>query len=168
MAIFLNWCSFPPITSFEVVSYRSQMDNNKSFGPCSIPVLLLKILKTHISPLLPSLINDSFLFGFFFPNKLKFAKVTPVFKKGSTQHKYNYRPISVPSFFSKIYEKAMYKRLYGYLECHNILYSLEFGFRQKCSTNHAFISITESIRYPIDNNEFGCGIFIYLKKPLIV
>ena len=42
------------------------MDNNKSFGPCSIPVLLLKILKTHISPLLPSLINDSFLCGFFF------------------------------------------------------------------------------------------------------
>ena len=29
---------------------------------------------------------------------------------------------------------------------------------------HVLISITESIRQSIDNNEFGCGIFIDLKK----
>ena len=40
-----------PVTSVEVDSYISQMDNNKSIGPCSIPVPLLKILKTHISHL---------------------------------------------------------------------------------------------------------------------
>ena len=40
----------------------------------------------------------------------------------------------------------------------------QFGFRQKCSTNHAMIQITESIRNSIDKNEFGCGIFIDLKK----
>ena len=58
----------------------------------------------------------------------------------------------------------MFKRLYGYLESCNILYPIQFGFRQKCSTNHALIQITESIRNSIDNNEFGCGIFIDLKK----
>ena len=58
----------------------------------------------------------------------------------------------------------MCKCLYGYLECHNILYPLQFGFRQKCSTNHALIQITESIRNSIENNEFGCGIFVDLKK----
>ena len=46
----------------------------------------------------------------------------------------------------------------------NILYPLQFGFRQKGSTNHALIQITESISNSIDNNEFGCGIFIDLKK----
>ena len=58
----------------------------------------------------------------------------------------------------------MFKRLYGYLESRNILYPLQFGVRQKCSTNHALIQITESIRNSIDNNEFGCSIFIDLKK----
>ena len=58
----------------------------------------------------------------------------------------------------------MFKRLYGYLECHNILYPPQFGFRQKYSTNHAMIQITESIRNSIDHNEFACGIFIDLKK----
>ena len=58
----------------------------------------------------------------------------------------------------------MYKHLYSYLEYHSILYPLQFGFRRKHSTNHALLSITESIHYSIDNNEFGCGIFIDLKK----
>ena len=86
------------------------MDNSKSIGPFSIPVPLLKVLKTHIAPLLSSLIYDSFLCGTF-PDKLKLAKVTPVFTKGSRQDKGNYRPISVRSIFSKIFETAMYKRL---------------------------------------------------------
>ena len=58
----------------------------------------------------------------------------------------------------------MYHRLYNYLEEFKIVYPLQFGFREKCSTNYALISITESIRKSIDNNEFGCGIFIDLKK----
>ena len=38
----------------------------------------------------------------------------------------------------------MFKRLYGYLEYQNIPYPLQFGFKQKGSTNHALIQITES------------------------
>ena len=157
---------FSPVTSVEVDSYISQMDNKKSIGPYSIPVPLLKILKTRISPLISSLINDFFLCGVF-PSKLKMAKVTPVFKKGSRQDKDDYRPIPVLSIFSKIFEKAKFKHLYGCLESCNILYPLQFGLRQKCSTNHALIQITESVRNSIDNNEFGCGIFIDLKRHFI-
>ena len=74
-----------PFTSVEVGSYISQMDNNKSIHRYSIPFPLLKILRL-ISPLtcISSLINDSFLCGIFL-SKLKLAKVTPVFKKGSRQ-----------------------------------------------------------------------------------
>ena len=157
---FLDTMFLSPVTSVEVDSYISQMDNNKSIGPYSIPVPLLKILRTHIPPIISSLINDYFLCGIF-PNKLKSAKVTPVFKKGSRQDKDNYRPITVLPMFNK---EAMFKHLYGYLEPHNILYPLQFGFRLKCSTSHALIQITESIRNSTDNDEFGCGIFIDLEK----
>ena len=58
----------------------------------------------------------------------------------------------------------MYHRLYRSLEELKMLYPLQFGFREKCSITHALISIMESIRQSIDNNEFGCGIFIDLKK----
>ena len=49
----------------------------------------------------------------------------------------------------------MYYRIYNYLEQSKILYPCQFGFREKCSTTYVLISITE---------EFGCGIFIDLKK----
>ena len=58
----------------------------------------------------------------------------------------------------------MYQRLYSYLEELKILYPLQFGFRDKCSTALALISIAECIRQSIDNDEFGCGVFIDLKK----
>ena len=77
----------------------------------------------------------------------------------------NYRPISVLSNFSKIFEKTMYHHLYKYLEKFKILYPLQSGFRENCSNMHALISITESIRQSIDNNEFVCGKFIDSKKP---
>ena len=58
----------------------------------------------------------------------------------------------------------MYHRLCRYLEHFKIIYTLLFAFREKSSTMHALISITESIRQSINYNEFDCGIFINLKK----
>ena len=59
----------------------------------------------------------------------------------------------------------MHKRLYNFLEGNDILHSLQFRFREKKhSTQHTLISMTETIRKTIDNGNFGCGIFIDLKK----
>ena len=46
----------------------------------------------------------------------------------------------------------------------NLIYSLQFGFRQKYSTVHALISLTESIRKNLDYGQVSCGIFVDLKK----
>ena len=109
------------------------------------------------------LIDDSFLTGQF-PDKLKLAKTMPLYKKGSTLNMNNYRPISLLSIFSKIYENIMYARFYQFLEKSHLVFSLQFGFRAKHSTNHALISITETIKESIDNNKFGCGVFLDLRK----
>ena len=58
----------------------------------------------------------------------------------------------------------MHKRLYEFLEFHNILFENQFGFRKKNSTIFALMEITERIKETIDNGKFGCGIFIDLKK----
>ena len=85
-------------------------------------------------------------------------------KGGSTEEVNNFRPISLLSIFDKIMEKIMHKRLYEFLEHHDILYENQFGFRKKSSTAHSLIEITEKIKESIDNGNFGCGIFIDLKK----
>ena len=58
----------------------------------------------------------------------------------------------------------MYKRLSNFLDINNLIYSLQFGFRPKYSTNHALINLTESIRQSLDKGSFGCGIFGDLQK----
>ena len=79
-------------------------------------------------------------------------------------HYNNYRPISLLSNINKIYEKIMYTRVYNFLNIHNCIYNLQFGFREYHSTNHALLNLTEHIREDLDNNRFACVIFIDLQK----
>ena len=58
----------------------------------------------------------------------------------------------------------MYKRLYTFLNNNNIIYNLQFGFRQQCSTSHALINITENIRKTLDDGNIDCGVFVDLQK----
>ena len=152
-----------PVTSEEIETIIYSLDKNKSTGPYSIPVFLLKVLCTHISCPLEALINQSFEHGIF-PNKSKLGKVNPVHKKDSTDNPSNYRPISVLSIFSKIIEKLMHKHLYNFLDTFQLLYALQFGVRGKHSIIHALISLTESIKNSIDKGKFGCDIFLDLQK----
>ena len=140
-----------PTVPDEVSSIIQSLKKNKSTGPNSIPVKLLKILDPHISVQLSQIINDSFQNGTF-PEKLKIAKVIPIFKKGDASKNSNYRPISLLTIFSKIFEKLMHQRLYNFLELHEILFQMQFGFRNGHSTDHALISLSERIKYTLDSN----------------
>ena len=99
-----------------------------------------------------------------FPDLLKLAKVTLLHKKENKLEFLNYRPISLLSVFSKIYEKLIYSRIYSYLVKKELIYSKQFGFRSNHSTNHAIISITEHIHNLLDNGQYVCGIFVDLEK----
>ena len=136
---------------------------NKSTGPASIPLKLLKIIADIVVVPLCNIINLSFSTGVF-PDILKVAKVIPIHKGGSTEELNNFRPISLLSIFDKIIEKIMHSRLYAFLEEHHILFKNQFGFKKKCSTIHSLIEITEKIKESIDDGKYGCGIFIDLKK----
>ena len=103
-----------PTDEGEAISIISQMQTGKSVGRFSIPLNLFKILKCAIAPSLVVLNNESFCTGIF-PDKLKIAKVIAIHKKGSTDNPSNYRPVSLLSVFSKIFEKLMHKRLYSFL-----------------------------------------------------
>ena len=60
----------------------------------------------------------------------------------------------------------MYKRVYNFLTENNIIYDLQFGFRQKLSASHTLINLTENIRRTLDEGYIGCGIFVDLQKAL--
>ena len=76
----------------------------------------------------------------------------------------NYRPISLLSNINKIFEKLVYSRLYSFLELHNCIFELQFGFRAKHSTQHALASLTEMVKQALDEGNFACGIFVDFAK----
>ena len=88
------------------------------------------------------LFNLSIVKGIF-PDDLKIAKVTPIYKANNSSNISNYRPISVQLCFSKMLERIMYSRLQKYLKDQNILYNKQFGFRTGHSTEHAFAQLVD-------------------------
>ena len=97
-----------------------------------------------------------------FPSLLKTAKVVSVLN--SKLNYSNYRPIFLLSNIEKILKELMYTFLYSFLDYNNIIYDLQFGFRQQHSTFYALINITENIRKALDDGNIGCGIFVDLQK----
>ena len=91
-------------------------------------------------------------------------KVVAHQRKGTSDNPSNYRPISLLSVFSKIIGKLMHRRLHDFLEIDNVIDPLQFGFRKKHSTAHALTSLTEKVKQTIDDGNYGCGVFIDLRK----
>ena len=99
-----------------------------------------------------------------FPDILKVAQVTPIFKKGDAQHLDNYRPVSLLPIFGKIFEKIIYSRLYSFLSAKNVICSQQFGFRRNHSTVHAVNYSVNMVLNGIQNHKHVLGIFIDLSK----
>ena len=87
-----------------------------------------------------------------------------MYKKGSKLECSNYRPISLLSNIDKILERLIYNRLYNFLVKKEIIFLLQFGFRQKYSTTHALIHLTDKIRHEIDKGNYARGIFVDFQK----
>ena len=85
-----------------------------------------------------------------FSSALKNAEVVSFHKKDSKLDFCNYLPISLLSNLDTTLEKLMYTRISEFFSKNKLFYPLKFGFRQKCPTTHALISLTENIMKYLD------------------
>ena len=92
----------------------AQLKSTKSSGAYHIPNKIIKLCTVIISPILTKLFNDSIRQGVF-PDVLKIAQVVPIHKSGSKYKFSNYRPISIISSISKIFQKCLFNQLSSYL-----------------------------------------------------
>ena len=152
-----------PTTPKEVDELIKSFDSSKSAGPNSIPNKVIGQISASIAIPISNIINQSLLKGIY-PSILKISKVIPVHKKDSKLEIVNYRPISLLSNINKIIEKLMFNRLYSFLEFHNCIYDLQFGFREMHSTNHALMSMIQQIRDTMDDGNIAVGVFVDFQK----
>ena len=99
-----------------------------------------------------------------FPDKLKIAKVVPIFKSGDCALTNNYRPISLLPVISKVIEKIIYTQLSLYFESNKKNSDSQYGFRPNRSTEQATLELTDRIISAMDNNDVPIGIFLDLSK----
>ena len=64
-----------------------------------------------------------------FPEQLKVAKFSSIFKVGNVEEIGNNRSISVLPIFSKVLERIMYNRTCQYFKRNGIFFSKQFDFQ---------------------------------------
>ena len=138
-----------------------KLNPRKAVGCDNISQRLLRLSASVISLPLTNLINH-FITNRVWPIAWKSSNITPVFKKGDEMDKTNYRPVSVLTALSKIYERIMYDQIYetfisllspnisGYLKGHS------------CCT--ALLKMTEDWRKGLDEREVVAAVAVDLSK----
>lgn len=154
---------FEPCTEKEILTIINNLDSNSSVGVDGISTKVIKcvkeLIKNRLTISFNKLLNDGS-----FPDSLKIAKVTPIYKSGTRTDPGNYRPISVLPILSKIFEKVIHTRLLNYLNSINFFFDRQYGFRPKSNTLTATIDLVTKIKHSIDNKNIVLGVFIDLKK----
>ena len=119
----------------------------------------LKLAVDNVSKILCNLFNSCVEKGEF-PIAFKKARVVPVHKKGKYDMITNYRPISVLSNISKIFEACIYSRLNHFFTSHNLLSSNQYGYRKERSTELAVFSLIDKVLPAFERKSFCISVFL--------
>ena len=152
-----------PVTEEEIMQQVKNAKNKKSKDHDKFDMCLVKKIIPYIVKPLAHICNTSLMNGIF-PDRMKIARVIPLFKNGDVKEFSNYRPVSILPQFSNILEKVFHNRLMSFINDKQILNNSQFGFRKNMSTALAIIELVEEITTAIDEGKTTVGVFIDLKK----
>ena len=158
----INSIVVPEVSCIQIREIINSL-NNSSPGHDELPPIVAKACMDGFIEPITYLINESLTSGVF-PSELKLARVVPIFKSGDPSLLTNYRPISVLSFFSKIFGKIVYNIVSDFLCDNEVLYDYQFGFRSRHSTQQALITLVDRITKSQDMSNIVISLLIDLKK----
>ena len=152
------------ISPSKVAKIISNLDSTSASGPDRIPVTVLKHCLPELSDILSRLFKKC-LSETCFPSCWKCASVVPVFKNsGDRSDSRNYRPISLLSVISKVFESLINDALVSHLETNNLFSDHQYGFRRNRSTADHLTVITEKICKALDGNGVARAIALDISK----
>lgn len=152
-----------PCLEQEIVNIIKTLKNTKSVGIDGLPTFIFKKFAKFLAPVLTFLINISFTQGKF-PDLLKRSKVSPLHKKNDRKDMNNYRPITLVPIISKIFEKAMHKRITNFFDKHSIIAEEQNGFQRNKSTTLAAYSLIKTVVDNIDKKVPVVSVFFDMSK----
>ena len=141
--------SFTPETEENIIKLIDRIRNDVAVGVDGINARVLKDGKAIIAPLLTKIINLGYKTNEF-PDQLKVAVIKPIHKKDCHNTPANYRPISILSVISKVFERSAVDQLVKYLEEYNILSGSQHAYRKGHSTITSLAEVTNKIYASLD------------------
>ena len=126
-----NWT---PESEESIKKLIDRIRTDVAVGYDNISARLLKDTKHTIADSLTKLVNISYEKSTF-PNCLKKAIVRAIHKKDNTEDASNYRPLSILSVVSKIFERSATNQLIAYLERNQLLNETQHAYRKNHSTH---------------------------------
>jgi hypothetical protein len=72
---------------------------------------------------------------------MKFSIIKPIFKKGNKMNRTNYRPITLFISFSKVFDKALFRRLTAHFNTSKLLVGNQFGFGEGIATEDGIFKL---------------------------
>ena len=128
-----------PVSSIEIENIVYNCDSKYSTDSHDFNFFLIRNIILSISNILSILFNKCIENGVY-PDILKTSKVIILYKKGNKNDCSNYRPISLTSQFSKIFEKILKVRMFSFLDKNSLINNSQFGFQKSISTCDALIN----------------------------
>ena len=156
-----NSFSFTEIKTDDVDKEIHSLNSKKSDTQNNISAKILRKCASSTVPVLQKLFNEILRAGNF-PDKLKLANITPVFKKNNPLEKENYRPVSVLPIVSKFFERIMQKQVTLFTEKRLSPYLC--GYRKDFSTQQALTSLIERWKKILDQKESRGAVLMDLSK----
>lgn len=157
---------FIPTDVEEVEAIISCLNVNAAPGPDGISLKLLKSMGRPFSNYIAAEINKSFELGIF-PDSLKIARIIPLFKGGGSHKPEDYRPISILSVLSKIYETVLKNRLEQHFQINTSVNENQFGFAKRSNTTAAAVNLMRVIYAKLNKHGHKTkvgAVFIDLQK----
>ena len=154
----------PHVSPKDIGRLINSVPNRKAPGPDNITPKMLKLADSKATVALTAIINAC-IRARIFPDAWKTADVILFRKKQSscTDPK-NYRPISLLSVPSKIYERILLSHLLKDVTIHKILPDTQHGFRANHSTTHQITTVTEHILDGFSRHNATGAIFLDVSK----
>ena len=153
----------PDFTIDEVVKGLKTLAPNSGCGESGIEATVLVNSAEALGKPFTDLFNLILKTGTY-PDEWKYAHITPIFKSGKVTDLSNYRPISILSPISKLFESIVSTKIMSYLESEKLLHNAQFAYRKKTSTEHAIITMIEEWRSKLDSGKDVIAIFLDLSK----
>ena len=152
-----------PTDREEIKSLIMNLPAKNSSGCDEISNNLLKKLCPVLLTPLEKIFNKSLNEGVF-PELMKLADISPLFKSKLDNEANNYRPISLLMTISKVLEKIVYQRTYGFMESTGQIYNSQYGFRSQHSCESAVAELTSEIIKGQQNGMYTLALFLDLSK----